>query len=83
MLCATAPGYNLTFRCINCGRHEASTSYRSDGVESEDQIKMRIYRVNCAACGWKGEACGLAAIRISPVVELVRNRWKMGAALVN
>jgi transcription elongation factor Elf1 len=72
MLCTAAPGYNLTFRCINCGRHEASASYPSDGVVREDQLKARIYQVNCAACGWKGEACGFAPIRISPVTELDR-----------
>ena len=56
--------YNLTFRCINCGKYEASGNYSTDEVVPDDQIKARIYRVRCAACGWKGEACGVAAIRI-------------------
>lgn len=64
MLCATAQEYSLTFRCINCGRYEASANYSSDEVVPDDQIKARIYRVRCTACGWKGEACGVAAIRI-------------------
>ena len=64
MLCATAQEYSLTFRCINCGRYEASANYSSDEVVPDDQIKAQIYRVRCAACGWKGEACGVAAIRI-------------------
>ena len=64
MLYSTAHEYNLTFRCINCGRYEASGNYSSDEVVPVDQIKARIYRVRCAACGWKGEACGVATIRI-------------------
>ena len=64
MLCATAQEYSLTFRCINCGRYEASANYSSDEVLPDDQIKAQIYRVRCTACGWKGEACGVAAIRI-------------------
>jgi DNA-directed RNA polymerase subunit N (RpoN/RPB10) len=61
---ATAHRYNLTFRCISCGRYEASANYRSDRIESEDQIKARIYPVRCAGCGWKGEACGFSVIRV-------------------
>jgi hypothetical protein len=64
MLYATAHEYNLTFRCINCGRYEASANYSSDEVVPVDEIKARIYRVRCTVCGWKGEACGVAAIRI-------------------
>ena len=64
MLCVTAQEYSLTFRCINCGRYEASANYSSDTVVGEEQIKAQIYRVRCTACGWKGEACGVAAIRI-------------------
>ena len=56
--------YNVTFRCVNCGRHEASANFRSDQPERQDQIKARIYRVQCAGCGWKGEACGFSAVRI-------------------
>ena len=61
---ATAYSYNLTFRCINCGRYEASANFRSDGIECEEQIKARIYPVRCAGCGWKGEACGGSVTRI-------------------
>lgn len=61
---ATAHRYNLTFRCISCGRYEASANYRTDRFESEDQLKARIYPVRCAGCGWKGEACGFSVIRI-------------------
>ena len=61
---ATGHRYNLTFRCIKCGRYEASANYRSDRTEFEDQIKARIYPVRCAGCGWKGEACGFSVIRI-------------------
>ena len=50
---ATAHWYNLTFRCIKCGRYEASANYRSNRIEFEDP-----------GCGWKGEACGLSVIRI-------------------
>ena len=60
----TAHRYNLTFRCIRCGRYEASANYRSDRIEADDQIKARIYPVRCAGCGWKGEACGSSVIRI-------------------
>lgn len=61
---ATAYRYNLTFRCISCGRYEASANFRSDKIEVEDQIKARIYPVTCAGCGWKGEACGFSVIRV-------------------
>lgn len=60
----TARRYNLTFRCIHCGRHEATANFRSDRVEHEDQIMSRIYCVQCAGCGWKGEVCGFSAVRI-------------------
>jgi hypothetical protein len=60
----TAHRYNLTFRCIHCGKYEASANLPSRGVESENQIKARIYRVQCARCGWKGEACGYSTVRI-------------------
>lgn len=60
----TAHRYNLTFRCIQCGRYEASANFRSDRVELEDEIKSRIYRAQCEGCGWKGEVCGLSAVRI-------------------
>ena len=58
-------GYVLTFRCINCGRHEVFGDYATDEVEPEDRIRGRIYEVTCYSCGWSGEACGQSAIRIS------------------
>lgn len=61
---ATSHRYSLTFRCTNCGRHEASANFRSDRIHADNQIKSQIYLVQCAACGWKGEARGLSAIRI-------------------
>ncbi|PYT77279.1 MAG: hypothetical protein DMG40_24135 [Acidobacteria bacterium] len=60
----TAHRYNLTFRCIQCGKYEASANFSSDRVEQENHLKAGIYRVQCARCGWKGEACGLSAVRI-------------------
>jgi transcription elongation factor Elf1 len=60
----TAHRYNLTFRCVHCGRYEASANFRSDQVEREERIKARIYRVQCSGCGWRGEACGVSAVRI-------------------
>lgn len=60
----TAHRYNLTFRCLQCGRYDAWTNFRSDRVEREEKIKSRIYCVQCAGCGWKGEACGFSAVRI-------------------
>ena len=65
MLCVTVQKYSLTFRCINCGRNEASATYSSDTAVAEEQVKVRIYRVSCTACGWKGEACGFSAIRVT------------------
>ena len=58
-------GYVLTFRCVNCGRHEVFGDYATDKVEPEDRIRGRIYEVTCYSCGWSGEACGQSAIRIS------------------
>ena len=60
----TAHRYNLTFRCPHCGRYEASANFRTDQNERDVQIKARIYRIQCSACGWRGEACGFSAVRI-------------------
>jgi ribosomal protein S27E len=62
-------GYVLTFRCINCGKHEAFANYSTDEVEPEHRIRGRIYKVSCNSCGWNGDACGLSAIRISHTTE--------------
>ena len=40
-------GYVLTFRCINCGKHEVFAKYPTDGFEPEDQIRGRLYQVSC------------------------------------
>jgi hypothetical protein len=69
MLRRETQGYILTFRCINCGRHEALAQYPTEEVEPEEQIRARIYRVSCSACGWRGEACGISAIDISHSME--------------
>jgi hypothetical protein len=63
-LCPKANEYVLTFRCVNCGRYEASSHYSSKGTESENQLRARIYQANCTGCGWKGHACGYSAVRI-------------------
>lgn len=63
-------GYVLTFRCINCGKHEVFANYPTEAVEPEDRIRGRIYVVTCNSCGWSGDACGVSAIRISPPTEL-------------
>jgi PilZ domain len=60
---ATAHRYTLAFRCIKCGRDAASANYRSDRVLTANQLQAQVYRVHCAACGWKGEAIGFSAIR--------------------
>lgn len=64
MLCGKTRGYVLTFRCVNCGRYEAFSWYPSEGNVREDQIRARIYQANCEGCGWRGDACGLSAVRI-------------------
>jgi hypothetical protein len=35
-----------------------------------DQIKARIYKANCKACGWNGEVCGVSALQIYYSLEL-------------
>ena len=65
-------GYVLTFRCINCGRHEVFADYPTEEVEREDSIRGRIYEVTCHSCGWSGDACGVSAIRISHTDSKVR-----------
>ena len=44
-------GYVLTFRCINCARHEVFASYPTEGIEPEDQIRGRLYHVSCESYG--------------------------------
>jgi hypothetical protein len=63
-------GYILMFRCVNCGRPEASASLASEGVVPCDQIEARIYEANCESCGWKGAVCGFSAIEIHPTPDL-------------
>jgi transcription elongation factor Elf1 len=63
-------GYILTFRCVNCGKHEVFANYPSERLLTEDEIRARIYQVSCTSCGWRGDACGLSAIHISHPTEL-------------
>jgi len=74
-------GYVLTFRCINCGKHGVLAQYPSDGMESEQRIRARIYQVSCNSCGWTGDACGLSAIRISHTTELKARAAGQGPGL--
>jgi ribosomal protein S27E len=73
-------GYVLTFRCINCGKHEVFAKYPSDVMVSEDKIRGRLYEVSCDSCGWNGDACGLSAIRISRTMDLKAKAagWNLG-----
>ena len=57
-------GYILTFRCLNCGRHEAFANVISDIVLSDKEVKTRILAATCRGCGWTGEVCGVSAVRI-------------------
>ena len=66
----TIRGYCLTFRCVNCGRPEASASFASEDAVPDDQIKARIYEANCESCGWKGSVCGVSVVVIHPVPDL-------------
>ena len=63
-------GYILTFRCINCGRHEVFACYPTESFEPEEEIRARIYHLSCSSCGWKGDACGASATNISHSMEL-------------
>ena len=63
-------GYVLTFRCINCGKHEVFANYPTEHIIPEDRIRGRIYQVSCESCGWNGDACGLSAISISHTTVL-------------
>ena len=62
-------GYILSFRCINCGSHEALARYPTGSIEREEEIRARIYHVSCSSCGWNGDACGVSAINISHSME--------------
>jgi transcription elongation factor Elf1 len=57
--------YILTFRCVNCGKHEVSVTYPSEDIVNEDELRARIYQASCNSCGWTGNACGFSAILIS------------------
>jgi hypothetical protein len=63
-------GYILTFRCINCGRHEAIARYPTETFEPEEELRARIYHAICSSCGWKGDACGVSATDIAHSMEL-------------
>ena len=62
-------GYVLTFRCINCGKHEVFANYPTEHIIPEDRIRGRIYQVRCNSCGWSGDACGLSAVCVSQTQE--------------
>jgi len=69
----------LAFRCVNCGRNEASAEDSFAGVPHEDQISAKIYQASCRACGWKGEVCGLSSVKIRSGVERrkgIRNKQR-------
>jgi ribosomal protein S27E len=57
-------GYFLTFRCLNCGKHEAMATVLSNIVLSDQEVKTRILTARCRGCGWTGEVCGVSAVRI-------------------
>jgi len=44
-------GYVLTFRCINCGKHEVFANHPTEHITPEDRIRHRIYQVTCNSCG--------------------------------
>ena len=70
-------GYVLTFRCINCGKHEVFANYPTEHIIPEDRIRDRIFRpeglyiyqVRCNSCGWSGDVCGLSAVCVSHMQE--------------
>jgi|SRR6516164_3992120 len=74
-------GYVLTFRCINCGKHEVFAQYPTESIEFEEQIRARIYQVRCNSCGWSGDACGLSAIRMLHTTELKARAAGQGLGL--
>jgi hypothetical protein len=74
-------GYVLTFRCINCGRHEASANYLTEHIIPEDRIRDRIYQVRCNSCGWSGDACGLCAICVSQLTDFKARAAGQGLGL--
>src|SRR5215469_12744241 len=62
-------GYVLTFRCINCGKHEVFANFPTEHITPEDRIRDRIYQVRCNSCGWSGDVCGLSAVCVSHMQE--------------
>ena len=61
--------HRLVFRCVYCGRKEASAKGFSESHLPENRIRARIYQVTCKSCGWKGDVCGLSALEIESGVE--------------
>ena len=61
--------YVLRFRCVNCGKHDVFAYQLAEDTSVED-VRARMYQVSCTACGWKGDACGFSAVRISRISEL-------------
>jgi transcription elongation factor Elf1 len=73
-------GYILTFRCINCGRHEASASHPSQEVLPPEQIRDQIYQALCRACGWRSEVCGISAVEVGYFPALKANAAGVGSS---
>ena len=67
---AKTRGYILKFRCVSCGRYEASVSYPCAAVMPMDEVKARIHEADCKACGWTGKVCGFSAVQIYYSLEL-------------
>lgn len=82
---ATAHRYNLTFRCIRCGRYEASANYRSIGLSSRIKSKREYIQLGVQDVAGKAkpavflsfESCDMRAERHTSLMRMFCNYGPM------
>lgn len=67
--------YVLKFQCGRCQEEAAFGSFLSKAQLSPEELNVRLFRAECALCGWKGEKFGKAALAKAHSVELFTVAW--------
>lgn len=88
---ATAYRYNLTFRCINCGRYEASANFRdtATGLRARNKSKHGYIQLGVRDVAGKAkpaavpslESCAIRAERHTALMTTLRNYGPISASI--
>jgi hypothetical protein len=58
----------LEFTCPKSQEHKVYGGVVSKELLPEEQVRQRMYRLECGHCNWKGNLPGTVAIRVFPVL---------------